>query len=270
MKKVVCYPILAISLAFVLVLSVEDVWASESEKEPSDFETNVWALNFDMNVHEGVIAPEIKISKSTQGSNLTDPYFDSYFEPYTFKPIESRESVLEESDFTSQISRGGLSLSVARVMVDPFPDDDNYDIEWNEMKFHINNYNRSATFDIFAVKQHKTIPHDRHSFRWVIAVPAGGLRSGPINQTPFTYKFYARGQDIEIISFEINGRPVEYFFHGGELNPLAKIYSPHNDDCIEIDVLVELDGDGKIKSPSPQDLRFCAGSCSGFLLAATK
>lgn len=193
------------------------------------------------------------------------------FSPFSIGPADLGLHELSEQILQSQSLSGGLAMSMAYALASTWPNDPNMTLKWNKMIFHIDSYNRSAVLDIRTLKtlDQNGVQTDI-KYRWVIAIKPGGLRTGTISAGNMTYKIYARGQDIEVISFEVDDQPVKYFFSNGDLNPLAKVYSPSNDDCIDIDLKVAIDGDGVIISPSPLAMNFCAGSCSGYLLAATR
>lgn len=153
-----------------------------------------------------------------------------------------------------------------------WPKEHHLKLNWNKMSFTIDEPNRSAVFDITTNKTLTTLdgqPICVVEFHWIIAVKAGGLRFGeithPTKRPDLKYKYYARGADIEVVAFSVNGKSLEYFSRKtGALSPLARIYSPSPDDCIDINSRVRLNGHGVLKKA---DLTFCAGSCSGFLWA---
>ena len=225
------------------------------------------ALDFDLNDYrkEGEEVP----AKVVASPDFKELPVESLFEPFYFRPIDLREEPLEKETLRSQVEGGGLSMAIAHALT--WPNAKGLKLKWNGMTFDIDDYNRSAVLDVTALKSltENGVTKDI-KFRWVIAIKPGGLRTGRIKAGEMTYMIYATGKEIEIITFEVDGKPVKYFEDDGRINRLAKVYSPNDNDCIDIKVRVEIDNDGTIKSPSPDDLNFCAGSCSGYLLAATR
>lgn len=231
------------------------------------------AMDFDLETDrdekgQPLVSEDVKIALPT---HYREKGIEQLFSNFSIGLADVGLDQLSEETIRSQTLGGGLSMAIAYALSGTWPNNPNLTLKWNRMRFHIDSYNRSAVLDIAAVKTltENGVETDI-KYRWVIAIRPGGLRTGHIMAGDLTYKIYARGQDVEIISFEIDDQPVKYFFPDGSINQLAKVYSPSNDDCIEIDLKVAVDGDGVITSPTPEMLNFCAGSCSGYLLAATR
>ena len=145
-------------------------------------------------------------------------------------------------------------------------------------------------------------------YDWGIKILPGELIGRPITRSidgkDFNFKLHARAPHMEINHFKVgldfnnnnliddytlNGikRPeteqVKYFFEDGTINRLASVMHPNNSDCIDIDLNFDSEAvkavykGGRIHAEalasalrgSLKAIQFCAGSCSGYLLAAT-
>lgn len=175
----------------------------------------------------------------------------------------------------AQAQKNGFAGSIANVALDSdetfVPRASGFDLIWNEMKFHINGFTKAGVFDISAIKR-PTGGGTPVTHRWVISVPDGGLKMGPISNGDFNYKIFARAQDVHVIAYYYNGNLVNFFDSAGNIDPRAYVYYPHRNDCIDIDL--------KINGPLPHEgtggttetIQFCAGDCAagGVLLSATQ
>ncbi|MEM7060325.1 MAG: hypothetical protein AAF557_22320 [Pseudomonadota bacterium] len=209
--------------------------------------------------------------------------------------LNSNERIKE--NIAQQIEAGGLSQLASEVLHFPYPDHKLLKLEYHFLDIEIHN-NGSADIIAIAKKSFESTLIGGFKigiwYEWKIFVEPGGIKQGEIhkpigkfdeNGDPiiFNYKYHARAPNIIIKSFkvgidknnddvidegEIND--VEYFLPNGDVNRLGAVFHPNNSDCIDIDMVVDLDGNGKPVDPNnPKHLMFCAGSCSGYLLAAT-
>jgi hypothetical protein len=166
----------------------------------------------------------------------------------------------------NQLTQSGLSLLTAHLLDAPLPGSGQ--LLWNQMSYHLNEFNRSGTIDVTTKKEFKDQDGSivEHEYRWIIAIQPGGLRVGKIASGHWIY--FAQADQVRVIVFQVDGKDVPYFNDEGEPVKLAKVYAPHNDDCILIKAKFP-PGDGDTPIGTPESMIFCAGSCSGYLLAAT-
>ena len=144
-------------------------------------------------------------------------------------------------------------------------------------------------------------------YRWKILVREaiiGSIRQESGDRT-FNFKFHARAGNIKVKEFElgydvndndvIDGGEIDKvrpFYKDGTVNPLYSVRHPNPTDCIDIDFELKKDhfdkvGETKVlelgeKMPREElkkifenlrkpksGIQFCAGSCSGYMLAAS-
>lgn len=185
-----------------------------------------------------------------------------------------------ESILGRQIEAGGLETLSAAILRVPNPGNNNLKVNWNKLHFDIDHIKRSATMRITTTKHYTdsvTGAAKDFIYRWEMDVAEDGLHYRDIGsadpKTP--HRYFAMGRSLQIRKFEaapgkdpMKLREIEFIFEDGTLNPLARVYSHSNADCIEIKSSKKLDNAG-ILGGAGVKLEFCAGSCSGFLLAAT-
>ncbi len=198
-----------------------------------------------------------------------------------------------KEEIAAQLRAGGVSALSAAVLSIPSPDggDGNPNtkmkLKWNKIEVDINETMRSAVLEVTTVKTVETTHPDgsmtsqNYIYYWVIAVERGGLFFAKLkNQDPEEYdgwfRYFARGEKIKVITFaagkgdtENDLRPVDYFDEDGNLNDLARVYYHSNSDCIEILTKDRFAHGGTYGTNNGNDIRLCAGSCSGYLLAAS-
>ncbi len=233
------------------------------------------ALDFDMDTttYEGkpLLQQEVEVHIA-QPTTIKDlfPVEAPTFAPMLIGRLEKLQAASSES-LEQQIQQSGLSFLSAFLLATPQPNDPNLSLLWNQMKFHLNEYNRSGVLDITTQKTYTdpvTGQTKTFQYRWVIAIRHGGLRSGPRNPVGSNnWTYFARGDDIEVLTFQVNGKNVEYYTPNGVPNALAKVYAPNSNDCIIIKTTYQLPPDGITPVGTPTNMFFCAGSCSGFLMA---
>lgn len=215
------------------------------------------------------------------GSSVVGPLFNHIHDQD--QEIELVEENRDKDDkiIKSISSRRLKSCPIANVHV--MPNHPCLKLEWNSLLFNIDEHELSATFDIVVTKKcvypHTNIPcigFKEVTYRWDIYVKPGGLDktyiTNPVrpldpSKPKLHYKYFARGSAILVRDFEINGKDVtEYDGVTGQRNRLAAVFHPNPNDCIDINSAVPLSGTGSLP---PSSINFCAGSCSGYMLAAT-
>lgn len=197
--------------------------------------------------------------------------------------ISSSEGV---SLAAQQLSLGGLSGSViAPIFLDSVVEKARTprvkeEIIWNSLFFDIDRLNETGLFDISAFKRQineQGVVVGTVTYRWQIFVKEGGLIIDEIpnpvhfdkSGNPMKYKIHARSPYIEVRSFEIDGEDVPYYNQqNGTIHPLGSVKHPNPNDCLDIDSSIPLVGSGQIDA-TPGNVRFCAGSCSGYMITAS-
>lgn len=200
-----------------------------------------------------------------------------------------------DEEIATQLGDGGVSALSAALLSIPTPDgyDGNpntkMELKWNKIGVDINETMRSAVLEVTTVKTVTTTHPDNsittqpYIYYWIIAIERGGLffaeiknQQPPLEKYNGWFRYFARGEKIKVITFaagkgdtENDLRPVDYFDEDGNLNDLARVYFHSNSDCIEI-LTKDRFEHGETYGTNPgNDFRLCAGSCSGYLLAAS-
>lgn len=184
-----------------------------------------------------------------------------------------------------------LNASELRTVGNLKPSDiKNQELVWNEMIFEVESVENSPNYTgRFTINAQKKITFRNPisggediiifaNYEWIIHTTEGGLIYARIpdpkmpdgsSMQGFNHKYHARSPHIKVVSFKINGAEVPYFdSQTGMLYKVGNVKHPSPSDCLDIDTVRPLIGSGTIEM-RPRDIRFCAGSCSGYLITAT-
>lgn len=165
---------------------------------------------------------------------------------------------------------------------------------FSDLRIETNPIRGNATLVVFSYKEivcdrnedgnidaDERIPLKR---RWVVAV-IGGLEEGPISKQiggrEFTYKLFAEGRSIQLLSYYSNltltGKRWQndmQLIHGydqfGNVDPRNRYYERNARSCVDIDFLTPPPNGQAIWSVHPSDVRFCARGCIPGDIDATK
>lgn len=213
-----------------------------------------------------------------------------------------------QSKLKLQSSLGGMAQAASEFFRVPNPNDPSIKIVLNKLCFEFTNQGLILNITTKKAYSSATVPGFKVGlwYEWKINVEEFfvGEIEKIVKGKKFNLKLHARSENFKVEEFrtgiDVNNDnivdtgeifDVQPFFKDGSVNFLYSVFSANNTDCIDIDIAVKgnisaITSGGKFQaidsakavafsttlstlSDRENGIQFCAGSCSGYMLAAS-